>query len=80
MKQTESNLQGGSETISGLVDARILYRNDALFGFVDELLVDLNSGRIAYIIGRRKDGSRTSIPWCQLEYYRGNFRFRDFAR
>lgn len=79
MNPAEPIPRGRSGRISSLVDARILYGNDAVFGFVDELLIDLHTGRIAYIIGRRRDGSRTSIPWGLLEYCRGDFRFRATA-
>ena len=63
--------------MSGLVDARILYSNGVVFGFVDELLIDLSSGRIAYIICQRQDGSRSSVPWTVLEFCGGDFRFRE---
>lgn len=76
MTPSKTNLPGRSSGITNLVDARILHRNDAVFGFVDELLIDLSSGRVAYIIGRRHDGSRTSIHWDLLEYCSGDFRFR----
>ncbi len=62
--------------ISSLVDNRILQPGGALLGSVDELLIDLRSGRITHIIARCRNGQRRAIPWHLVECRDRMFRLR----
>jgi len=54
----------------------MLYSTGAVLGVVDELLVDLHSGHIAYLIALCRNGDRRIIPWAQVEYCGGDFRLK----
>jgi sporulation protein YlmC with PRC-barrel domain len=67
---------GGSGAISSLVDTRILQPGGALLGRVDELLIDLRSGRVTHIVAKCPDGGRRVIPWHLVECRGQLFRLR----
>lgn len=48
-------------------------------GEVDELLLDLNSGRIAFVVVETPDDGRRQIPWSAVAYRDGEFRLRSRA-
>ncbi|MCB1691099.1 MAG: PRC-barrel domain-containing protein [Halioglobus sp.] len=64
------------KAISSLVDMRVLLPGGGILGSVDELLVDMRSGRISYLVARRPDGRRKTIPWHLVSCEGGNFRLR----
>ncbi len=66
----------GSGTISSLVDTRILQPGGAVLGRVDELLIDLRSGRVTHIVASCPDGGRRVIPWHLVECRGKMFRLR----
>jgi sporulation protein YlmC with PRC-barrel domain len=61
---------------SSLIDMKLVTRDGDLLGSVDELLIELESGRIAYVIVQCRDGRRLTIPWQGVECEPGQFRLR----
>jgi sporulation protein YlmC with PRC-barrel domain len=67
----------GRKAISSLVDMRVILPGGGTLGRVDELLVDIRSGRITYVVARCRDGSRKTIPWHLVKCQGGNLKLRD---
>lgn len=74
----QETMNAGSETapISNLVEAELRDRNGALLGVVDELLIDLCSGRIEYVLAAGVRGQRLQFPWSSISLERGGFRLQ----
>ena len=64
------------KAISSLVDMRVLLPGGGILGSVDELLVDMRSGRISYLVARCPDGRRRTIAWHLVSCEGGYFRMR----
>jgi sporulation protein YlmC with PRC-barrel domain len=62
--------------LSGLVDARVQSSDGAYLGIVDELLVDLRTGRIEYLLAIDARGRRRQIRWSAIEVRDGAFVLR----
>jgi len=65
--------------LSGLVDATLHGRNGELLGVVDELLVDLESGRIEYLLATAPGGGRLQLRWQSVAIRDGAFCFQGGA-
>lgn len=52
--------------ISNLVEADLRHANGDLLGVVDELLIDLHSGRIEYLLATGLRGQRLQFPWSSI--------------
>jgi hypothetical protein len=59
--------------LSGLVDAVVRLPTGSLLGHIEELLLNLRSGRIDYLIVRVSNGERRPIPWGAVEFRDGEF-------
>lgn len=59
--------------ISNMVEADLRHANGELLGEVDELLVDLGSGRIAYVLATGLRGQRLRFPWTSIAVEDGSF-------
>lgn len=68
------------KAISSLVDMRVLLPGGGILGSVDELLVDIRSGRISYVVARCPDGRRKTISWDRVKCQGGNLQMRDCTR
>ncbi len=62
--------------ISHLVDADLRRSNGDLLGVVDELLVDLGSGRIEYVLATGLRGQRLRFHWSSISVRDGSFTVR----
>lgn len=52
--------------ISHIVEGTVRQANGGLLGHVDELLIDLASGRIEYVIVKSTRGQRLRFPWASI--------------
>ena len=62
--------------ISNIVAAELRHADGKLRGVVDELLVDLHSGRIEYVLAAGPRGQRLQFPWSSITVEQGNFVLR----
>jgi hypothetical protein len=62
--------------ISSIVEADLHHANGDLLGVVDELLVDLPSGRIEYVLATGLQGQRLQFPWNTITVEQGSFVLR----
>jgi sporulation protein YlmC with PRC-barrel domain len=70
----ETMKAGSSATpISSLVEAELRDSSGALLGMVDELLIDLHSGRIEYVLAVGMRGQRLQFPWRSISLKHGSF-------
>lgn len=60
--------------ISQLVDAVVRWPSETPMGEVDELLVDLHTGRVTYLIVQTPSGERQQIPWSSVKFCDGAFK------
>lgn len=74
--KTKSSLTVDSTPISNIVEADLRNRSGGLIGVVDELLIDLRSGRIEYVLARGLRGERMRYPWKSITVERGSFVLR----
>ncbi len=79
MSESRQGRHSESKAISSLVDMQVLHPGGKFLGSVDELLVDIRSGRITYVIARCRDGRRKTIPWHLVQCQGGNLRLRACA-
>lgn len=68
-----------AKQVSNLIDMKLVTREGGLLGRVDELLIEQESGRIAYIVAEYRDGKRRTIPWNRVECEAGVFRLLESA-
>jgi len=54
------------EAFSELIDDVVVDAHGRHIGTIDELIVDLGSGRILKVIIKRADHSRSSVSWSEL--------------
>lgn len=66
--------------LSPLVDATVRGPDGEALGVVDELLVDLTSGRIEYVVVAGPGGRRLQLPWQSVRVDAAGFRFRGEPR
>lgn len=59
--------------ISHIVEADLHHANGDLLGVVDELLIDLDSGRIEYVLASGVRGQRLQFPWAAISVKNGSF-------
>ncbi len=59
--------------ISRIVEADLRRGNGDLLGVVDELLVNLDSGRIEYVLATGIRGQRLQFPWSAITVEQGRF-------
>ena len=59
--------------ISHIVDAELRRTNGELLGVVDELLIDLHTGRIEYLIAIDGRGRRLRFRWHAVTVSNGSF-------
>jgi len=52
--------------LSRIIDGTVQHANGELLGSIDELLIDLASGRIEYIIVTSTRGQRLRFPWSSI--------------
>ena len=62
--------------ISNIVEADLRHANGDLLGVVDELLIDLESGRIEYVLATSVRGQRLQFPWRTVTVEDGGFVVR----
>ncbi|MFW6092845.1 MAG: PRC-barrel domain-containing protein [Pseudomonadota bacterium] len=62
--------------ISRLVEADLRRSNGDLLGVVDELLIDLDSGRIEYVLATGLRGQRLRFHWSSISVENGSFTVR----
>jgi hypothetical protein len=62
-----------STPISNIVEADLRLTNGDLLGVVDELLIDLESGRIEYVLATGVHGQRLQFPWSAITVEAGTF-------
>jgi len=74
--RTKSSPASDSTPISNIVEADLRDRSGDLIGVVDELLIDLESGRIEYVLARGVRGERMQYPWKSITVERGGFVLR----
>jgi len=60
--KTKSSRTADNAPISNIVEADLRDRSGELIGVVDELLIDLESGRIEYVLARGLRGERLQYP------------------
>jgi hypothetical protein len=72
----QETIKTGSKTtpITNLVEAELRDGSGALLGVVDELLIDLHSGRIEYVLAAGTRGQRLQFPWQSISLEHGGFR------
>ncbi|MFU8815102.1 MAG: PRC-barrel domain-containing protein [Pseudomonadales bacterium] len=59
--------------LSQIVDAELRRYNGELLGVIDELLVDLRTGRIAYLLAIDARGQRLRFRWDAVAVRNGSF-------
>ncbi|MDZ7669355.1 MAG: PRC-barrel domain-containing protein [Gammaproteobacteria bacterium] len=59
--------------ISRIIDGTLRHANGKLLGYVDELLIDLDSGRIEYVIALSVRGQRLRFPWASISVEGNSF-------
>ena len=62
--------------ISRMVDARLYSGTGNLLGTIDELIIDLDAGRIRYVLVAGLAGQRYRFPWDALVVERDRFVLR----
>jgi hypothetical protein len=62
--------------LSGFIDTTLRGRHGEPLGVVDELLVDLDSGRIEYLLATAPGGRRLQLRWEAVEILDGAFSFQ----
>lgn len=62
--------------ISHIIEATLRQPNGTLLGHVDELLIDLASGRIEYVMARSVNGQRLRYHWDAISVDAGGFILR----
>jgi sporulation protein YlmC with PRC-barrel domain len=65
--------------LSNLVEAKVRRQDGQLIGVVDELLIDLQTGRIEYLLATDVHGQRISLRWDALDVREGVFILDDPA-
>lgn len=55
-----------TKAISNLVEAELRASDGQLLGIVDELLIDLHTGRIEYVLAAGVRGQRLQFPWSSI--------------
>lgn len=64
--RTKSSPSPDATPISRLVEAQLHDHRGSLLGIVDELLIDLRSGRIEYVLAIGLRGQRLRFPWSSI--------------
>lgn len=59
--------------ISNLIDGELRRADGVSLGVVDELLIDLHSGRVEYLIARGRRGERRRYHWHAISVIQGRF-------
>ena len=62
--------------ISRIVERDLRRADGELLGRVDELLVDLQSGRIEYVLAVGRHSQRLQFPWSSIMLKNGSFVLR----
>lgn len=62
--------------VSTIVDTDLRNSHGDLIGVVHELLVDLDSGRILYVLATGVRGQRLQFPWSAIRLEEGAFVLR----
>jgi sporulation protein YlmC with PRC-barrel domain len=65
--------------LSNMVEAKVRRHDGELVGVVDELLIDLQTGRIEYLLATSVHGQRLSLRWDALDVREGVFILADPA-
>lgn len=68
-----SSLHQQTAPISRIIDGTLRYANGEFLGEVDELLIDLDSGRIDYVIAVNARGQRLRFPWTSISIEGNSF-------
>lgn len=71
--------QRNSTPISNIVEADLRRSNGEFLGVVDELLIDLDSGRIEYLLATGVRGQRLRFHWSAITVENGRFVVRGSA-
>ena len=74
MSESPRSHSAGLGRISRLVDSVVRLPGGTPMGEVDELLVDLRTGRVTYIIVQTPQGDRRQIPWSSVTFRDGAFK------
>jgi sporulation protein YlmC with PRC-barrel domain len=61
---------------SQLIDGVLIDDDESLIGQIEELIIDIHSGRIASLIVESRDGDRMEFPWSWIDVRDGRFRLR----
>jgi sporulation protein YlmC with PRC-barrel domain len=62
--------------ISRMIDARLYSRTGNPLGTIDELIIDLDSGRVRYLLVAGVGGRRYRFPWEAVLVQRNGFVLR----
>lgn len=62
--------------ISNIIEADLRASDGELLGVVEELLIDLHSGRIEYVLAVGLRGQRLRFPWSSITVENGSFVLR----
>jgi hypothetical protein len=73
---TKSSRHNTPTPISKMVEADLRHASGELLGVVDELLIDLQSGRIEYVLATGVRGQRLQFPWSSVTVEEGTFVLR----
>lgn len=74
--QSQRGEERRNAPISRMVDAGLYSRSGNLLGTIDELIIDLDSGRIRYVLVAGRAGRRFRFPWAALLVQRDRFVLR----
>jgi sporulation protein YlmC with PRC-barrel domain len=67
------NRRDAAMPLSDLLDVRLHSRDGDLIGVVDELLIDLRTGRVEYLLATSADGRRLQFRWESVAIHNGGF-------
>lgn len=73
---TDTSQPAPATPISNIVDADLRDASGSFLGVVDELLIDLRSGRIEYVLAAGRGGRRLQFPWSSIDVEAGSFVLR----
>jgi hypothetical protein len=59
--------------LSNMVEATVRRHDGELIGVVDELLIDLQTGRVEYLLATDVHGQRLSLRWDAIDVRGGTF-------
>ncbi len=74
--QNHRGVEKRNAPISRIVDADLYSRAGNLLGTIDELIIDVDSGRIRYVLVAGMAGQRYRFPWEAVLVQRDHFVLR----